>query len=208
MSLIIPYKEDLNKNRGTFIRPNGEILSSFDLHNDFARHYCFGPLYEPLMHCLHFSSSSNDDTTFQELFNLLKKYHNYKGTIEEVNEYSSSKLTIEQLKLFKLWLKCSEQFDLTSDFMIYVLNFDKVETIRRTTIITTNPNPHIRFFNYYLMDWDVIDYPPMKYNSDTGMFEFDESNYFLGNSNDKMTEDKIEEIKEKVLIKDRPLFFK
>ena len=92
--------------------------------------------------------------------------------------------------------------------MVYLLSFDKIETVIRETITTTNPNPHIRFFNYYLMDWFIIDQQPMKYNSNTGLFEYDKNNWYLGNIEDKEAEDEIKEIKAKVLKKDRPLFFK
>ena len=78
----------------------------------------------------------------------------------------------------------------------------------RETITTTNPSPHIRFFNYYLMDWNIIEQPQMKYNSDTGLFEYDKNNSYLRNSEDREAENEINDIKAKVLKKERPLFFR
>ena len=206
MSVIIPYKEkELYDNEGAFIKPDGEIIYTYGLHETFSRKYCNGQLYDSLDRCIY----SNDES-LADYFEYLKKYHNFKGTKEEIDEYSSSELTIEQLKLYKLWLERYEfsRHQLFSDFMVYLLSFDKVETVMGETITTTNPNPHIRFFNYYLMDWYIFEQPPMKYNSNTGLFEYDEDNWYLGKSKDKEAEDEIEEIKAKVLKKDRHLFFK
>ena len=213
MSLIIPYKEkELYGNQGAFIKPDGEIIYTYGLHETFSRKYCNGNLYNYLYSLIHQDSilSQDVENSLEGLFEYLKIYRNFKGKIEEINEYSSSELTSEQLKLYKLWLDQYEfsKRNLYSDFMVYLLSFDKVETVMRETITTTNPNPHIRFFNYYLMDWFIIDQPPMKYNSNTGLFEYDKNNWYLGNSEDKEAEDEIKEIKAKVLKKDRPLFFK
>ena len=78
--------------------------------------------------------------------------------------------------------------------MVYLLSFDKIETVMREAITTTSLNPHIRFFNYYLMDWNIFEQPPMKYNCDTGLFEYDRNKSYLGNSEDKAAEDEICEI--------------
>lgn len=207
MSLIIPYKEkELYDNEGAFIKPDGEIIYTYGLHETFSSKYCNGQLYDFLNRCIY----DKDDKMITEWFEYLKVHHNFKGTKEQIDEYSSSELTQEQLKLYKLWLDKYEfsRRNLLSDFMVYLLSFDKVETVMRETITTTNPNPHIRFFNYYLMDWDIFEQPPMKYNSNTGLFEYDEDNWYLGKNEDKEAEEEIEEIKAKVLKKDRPLFFK
>lgn len=124
---------------------------------------------------------------------------------------NSTKLTKEQQELFEQWLdryEFSKKRNFYSDFMVYLLSFDKIETRMRETITTTNSSPHIRFFNYYLMDWNIFEQPPMKYNSDTGLFEYDKNNCYLGNSEDKEAENEINEIKAKVLKKERPLFFR
>ncbi|MBR2828521.1 MAG: hypothetical protein IKE70_04755 [Bacilli bacterium] len=212
MSIIIPYKEkEIYDNDGAFIKLNGEIIYTHGLHETFSRNYCNGYLYNQLYSHLHPNSHlpKYDEDKIEDYFEYLKAYYNFKGTIEEIEEYSSTKLTKEQLNLYKLWL---ERYELNStylfsDFLVYVLQFDKVETVMRETITTTNPNPHIRFFNYYLMDWYIIEQPPMKYNKKKEIFEYEENGY-LGNQEDKESEEEIEEIRRKVLKKDRPLFFK
>ena len=205
MSLIIPYKEkELYDNEGAFIKPDGEIIYTYGLHEKFSDKYCNGEEYEYL------SRLKYGNTYDPNAFEYYKKEHNYQGKQEDIDVFGSTKLTSEQLKLYKLWLDEYEfsRRNLLSDFMVYLLSFDKVETVMRETITTTNPNPHIRFFNYYLMDWFSINQPPMKYNSKTGLFEYDYNNLYLGNSEDKEAEDEIKEIKARVLKKDRHLFFK
>ncbi len=119
-------------------------------------------------------------------------------------------MTKEQLELYKLWLDdydFSRMYDL-SDFLVLLLSFDKVETVMRRCI-TTNDQPHIRFYNYYLMDWYIKHLTPMKYNKQINKFEHDEKEDWLIRYNeDRRVAEEIDEIKAKVLKKDRPLFFK
>ena len=49
MSLIIPYKEkELYDNEGAFIKPDGEIIYTYGLHETFSGKYCNGEEYEYL----------------------------------------------------------------------------------------------------------------------------------------------------------------
>lgn len=93
--------------------------------------------------------------------------------------------------------------------MLHVLDFDKVETMWRKSITTTSFESHIKDYNYYLRDWNIELRTKMKYNKETGIFEpvyYPEDN--LIRDADREAEDEIEEIKRKVLIKDRHHFFK
>ena len=79
----------------------------------------------------------------------------------------------------------------------------------RRAITTTSRQPHIRFYNYYLMDWYIDKKTPMKYNEKTGLFEYDEpKDWMIYYNEDRKVEDEINEIKAKVLRKDRHHFFK
>lgn len=78
----------------------------------------------------------------------------------------------------------------------------------RRAITTTSSTPHKRFYNYYLMDWYIKRVPKMKYDSQSGLFLFDNSQWRFDNSEEKEAEEEIEEIKSRVLLKDRYLFFK
>lgn len=144
-------------------------------------------------------------------FEEFKKNYNYEGEREDIDVYKSSKLTSAQLELYKLWLENYEfaHRNLYSDFLVYLLGFDKVETVLRRAITTTYPQPHIRFYNYYLMDWYIDRHLPMKFNKDTGHFEHvSRKDCLFESKEDRQFESEINEIKSRVLLKDRPLFFK
>jgi len=183
MSLIIPYDDKFDRGDGAFISPSNEIILTHGEHERFAGKYCSGIDY---------------------LFSR-------RSSTKNGDPFSLSKLTKEQLELYKLWLEKKEcnKRKMHSDFMVFVLGFDKVETIMRRAITTTSNIPHIRFYNYYLMDWYIDKHTPMKYNPEIGLFEYDEpKDWMIKYSEDRKFEYEINEIKQKVLIKDRPLFFK
>ena len=59
------------------------------------------------------------------------------------------------------------------------------------------------------MDWNIINLPKIKYNPKTNMFENSEqNNIFVASYLDREYEEEINEIKSKVMIKDRHHFFK
>lgn len=62
--------------------------------------------------------------------------------------YRPTKLTKEQQELFELWLDQYEfsKHNLYSDFLVYLLSFDKVETVLRESITTTNCKPLYKIF--------------------------------------------------------------
>ncbi len=205
MSLIIPYEEKLYSKEGAFINPNGEIIFTYGQHEGFASEFCNGKDYQFL------SEVKYGWSYYSSHFEEFKEAYNFDGEKEDIDVYKSTMLTKEQLELYKLWLESYEfsRRNLLSDFMVYLLGFDKVETVMRRAITTTTPQPHIRFYNYYLMDWYIDHQTPMKFNKDTGHFEYDQKeDWFLKYNEDRQVESEINEIKSKVLVKDRHLFFK
>ena len=92
--------------------------------------------------------------------------------------------------------------------MFFVLGFDKIQTKLAKTITTTNYEPHIKFYNYYLMDWYIEQYSPMKYVDEVSGFKYIRNNYIINSYRDSEAENEINEIKAKILKKDRPYFFK
>ena len=182
MSLIIPYNEYINS-KGAFITLNGNFLTIQSNHENFAHDFCNGKDYN----------------------NLLKQ----KKDNPNIDIYKSSMLTKEQLQLYKLWLKkykYSKDNNLC-DFLVYLLAFDKVETILEKAITTTSLEPHIRFYNYYLMNWHIDIQKPLHFNEKTKEFEHINISNWLSYK-DKETETEINEIKQSVVIRDRHLFFK
>lgn len=180
MSLIIPYEDKLDTCNGAVIKPNGSIIYTYGEHESFAKNYCRGKDYSLLTSSM----------------------------IEGVDIYSSSKLTKQQLELYKLWLR-SEKFPSNIDFMVYLLRFDKVGTLLGNAITTTNNKPHIRFYNYYLMDWYVDKLSPMRFNKKTGTFEYNVEESYIQFDDDEEAAEEIKKIKSTVLCKkDRRAFFK
>ncbi len=95
-----------------------------------------------------------------------------------------------------------------SDFMVLVLDFDKVEIRLKNTITTSSRQPHIRFYNYYLMDWNINVYEKLHFNNTTNTFEIIHP-YPLGFDQEDTDEYyEIEDIKSRTLIKERSLFYK
>jgi hypothetical protein len=192
MAIILPYEDKLDMNDGAFIDPSGNILFTYGNHLDFAKNYCFGSEFDYLS----YAGSNNEEE------NHIKE--------DSMDIFSLSKLNKKQLKLLKLYLNDYHfllQHDLT-DFLVLLLRFDKIEKLTKRYITTTNAQPHIRFYNYYLMEWRIENQKPIKYNSDTKQFESDENFDWLVSKEDMEAEGEIEEIKTRVLKKDRPLFFK
>lgn len=199
----IPYIPMLSNCGGAFITPSNETFYVNNNHENFAMNYCHGEYY----YLLNSIKNSYPAYNFEEF----KLEYNLDINKEDIDIFSSSSLTIEQLNLFKLWLK-SHKLDYRTcytDFLVYLLGFDKVENILKNTITTSNKYPHIRFYNYYLMDWNIDTHNSLKYNPNTKLFEpLHHDNTFVASYLDREYEEEIYEIKSKVKLKDRPYFFK
>ena len=204
MSLIIPYEDNLFSSEGAFIMPDGQITYVGVGHEWFAYDYCKGNNFQFL------SDVKTGWSYYSDHFEEFQKEYNFIGAKEDLDPYMTTKLSPEQLMLFKNW---EELYEFSrcffSDFLVYCLGFDKVETVMRRAITTTNPNPHIRFYNYYLMEHDIDCQRPMRFNEETGLFKYiDDNPYSFANKEDRDAEAEINDIKKRVLKKDRPLFFK
>ena len=118
------------------------------------------------------------------------------------SEFQSSKLTKEELELFKIWLDeyyFTHQRAMLTEFLVYFLDFDQVISRSYSSIITTSDIPHIRLYNYYLMKWNIVTKLPKHYNPQTNRLEA----YVREGFNDRHIEDmkalqEIEEIKRDV----------
>lgn len=185
MSIIIPYDEKLEKRVGAFVNPSGNMLYvGREGHEQMAKDFCIGQNNDFILEC---------------------------SNREQIDEYISSNLTKNQLQLLKLWLL---NYKVTrnnsySDFLVYLLYFDKIEKIMQKSITTASLQPHVRFYNYYLMDWDIHEVAPIKYNYDTKTFEQLSllKSGIITYKDDEAAEE-IEQIRSQVRLKDRPLFFK
>lgn len=203
MNNIIPYYNYLENCNGAFITPTNEILFVNGNHENFSMNYCLGEYY-------HFLKNIKSNYPCYPFIDFKENY-NFDGNIEDIDLYISSYLNKEQLDLYKLWEKL-HQFDCKTfytDFLVCIIGFEKVENILKKTITTTTNNPHIKFYNYYLMDWNIIHQPKIIYNQELNIFEQEKNNHWYQNSyQEREYEYEISEIKSKVRKKDRHYFFK
>lgn len=202
MNKIIPYNDKLGYSNGGFINLNSEIVL-VNHHEIYAREYCYGKDYDFLKQIKYGRSLYS--------FEDFQKEYNFNGSKEDIDVFASSNLTKEQLVLLKKWLQEHERVtrNLLSDFLVYVVGFDKIETIRRKAITTTTQQPYTKFYNYYLMDWYIDWYKPlMIFNEETGCFEYAKRDYIVMNHEDREVKSEIDEIKANVLRKDRHHFLK
>lgn len=197
MNNIIKYDVNLLDSQGAWITPNGEIIYIDTLHENYAKKYCFGDAYDYLYQIKYLISNNE--------FQNWKAKNNFNGTREDINEYIDSKLTLEQLKILKKW---NESFGSGySDYLCGILGYDKVNTIAKSTIITTNPQPYIKYWNYYLMDWDIDVVPSIYYDTKEHNFNLYDRSLLYADKN-YIILDELDEIKQKTLIKDRYKYFK
>lgn len=211
MSLILPYDSELMESDGAFIKPDGKIVYPFEGHEGYARKYCIGQYFDALSKIRSDAYLGRHDEFCysEEYWNELKKMFNYKGDKKDVDIYLSSSLNKEQLELYKKWIEEHEFLNnnLWSDFLVYVLGIDKVDTIRRRGITTTSRIPHVRFYNYYLMDWNIWVHNPKVLSEETGCF-VSAPREFCTSLEEREAKEELDEIKAKTLKKDRIHFLK
>ena len=206
MDRIIPYDESLSNNHGALISPDGKILYVQTTHEVFAKKYCCGLEYDKLRYIKNCSSDL--------LFDEFKEAYSFSGNRKDIDEWSFSNLTKKDLELYKIWLKKYSRYHGSAsslDFMVLYLGYDKVESIKKNFITTTSKIPHVRFFNYYLMDWDVLQLPKSYYDDNEKIFKFKENDsldFYHSHLIDQEKEEEIETIKAKVKKKDIPYFFR
>lgn len=206
MHTIIPYQDRIFTGCGAMISPGGNIQSIYTLHEVFARNYCNGEDYDYLKFIKYNASL--------ELFEEFKRNYYFNGNKSDIDEWCHSKLTPLELEKYKIFLnQYGNYFKYASalDYMIYVLKFDKVESLLNRTIITTSKIPHIRFFNYYLMDWDIRTLSFAHFNKEKGKFYFNDNDIvdlYHSYSIDSEAEEEINNIKKKTKKIDIPYFFR
>lgn len=139
MSIIVPYRaEELRDSAGAFVKPDGEFifLKKFGpIHLEYAFNYCRGPAYNSLLLSRHLEKDMS------------------------IDPFASSKLSEKDLDMFKTIKLISDYDDL--EFMrMYlgwdVIRYDYYNDRIRPIILTSSPQPHVRFFNYGLMDAHFI----------------------------------------------------
>lgn len=95
-----------------------------------------------------------------------------------------------------------------SDFAVTTIGIDKIETHKNKTITTTKLNIYESYFNYLLMDYDIVQLPKVVFDKNKNSFEKVEQNEFsLSKLEDEKYKQEIELIKKMVPYKDRSKYF-
>ena len=168
--ITINYDSSLVNGNGAFIKPDGSIIKINTIHELFAREYCLGYDYDLIIDVINGKMSFDD---YNSLFN-------YNGSFDDLNPFINTSLTDNELALFLKWynLYLNDRDYICSDFLVQVLNWDKVETIQSKAIYTSNIKKNIRFYNYILMNWTIVTIPKLIYDENSNSFnEVDSNNY-------------------------------
>ena len=210
MSIIIPYDENLIKTAGAYFTPQGNIIDTWD-HEQFARDYCLGPLYDELN-----SIKQNPD---KYDIDTLRKEYNISSieSIKNLDIYRTSKLNENEMQALKEYEK-SRFFENTyNEFLMNIKHYDKIETYDRYIkkaidhningrIFSDTNEPHIRFWNYYLMGWK-LDTPYICFFWHQIEHQLEEYSVMV-TKEDIEAQKELDDIKRRVRTEDRPVFFK
>lgn len=94
------------------------------------------------------------------------------------------------------------------DFAVQTMDFDKVESQLRKTITTSKINIYESFFNYLIMDFDVIKIPKIIYREDENRFIQMKHNEFITTSKEKEFEEEVKLIKKHIPYNERKKYFR
>ncbi len=92
------------------------------------------------------------------------------------------------------------------DTLVLYIGLDKIESSKEKTITTTKNNIYETYFNYILMDFDIVKLKRLLYDENTNDFYYEHNNTFI-NRNEVKYEEEIKLIKKSVPLKDRHNFF-
>ena len=69
--------------------------------------------------------------------------------------------------------------DLHSNFLVQILNYDRIRLHCNNSIVTSNSRCYTKYYNYYLMDHDIIHLPKIILKNDSFVYknELDEEEY-------------------------------
>lgn len=238
MVSIVPYIDGIIESDGAVVFPNNQVKLINDSHNEYSYRYILGKDYDYLKSLCDSVTIYDDEyrklkikekeakskverdyyafmssilqNEASERFNDYVKKHNLSWrSIDDIDPYISSPLSENEKILLNKWLETRHGKDAYSDFLLQVLGIDKIHTITSLYIFTTSSCPYIKYFNYYLMGFEISEQYPMKYNEVSGKFAFYDEDClsFLKEKNLQYKED-ASELRSKILIKDRHLFFR
>lgn len=105
-------------------------------------------------------------------------------------------------------LEALKNISFIQDFAVQTMDFDKVESQLKKTITTSKINIYESFFNYLIMDFDIINLPKIIYHEDINKFLQMKDNEFITTSKEKEFEEEIKLIKKYIPYNERKSYFK
>jgi len=94
------------------------------------------------------------------------------------------------------------------DILVSLIGFDKIETTIPKTISTTKVNINETFFNYLIMDYNIVQLPKLVYNQEHNNFKWIKPNPYIQTSTEKEYEEEIKLIKKYIPYSERTQYFK
>ena len=94
---------------------------------------------------------------------------------QDANHYINNHLNEEQKYLWEKWVDIYRYgnwypIDVFSKFLLQVCDIDMINTYRNNTVITTDPYPNIKYFNYLINNFSFYYEMPLKYDESEGYF--------------------------------------
>lgn len=121
---------------------------------------------------------------------------------KEVNDYGLPNVDMDGK------LESLKNISFIQDFAVQTMDFDKVESQLRKTITTSKINIYESFFNYLIMDFDIINIPKIIYREDENRFIQMKHNEFITTSKEKELEEEVKLIKKYVPYNERKKYFR
>lgn len=129
----IPYREELVNLSACFLLPDNTLIFGNCIHEESAKSILVG-------------------TTIFPKYNL---------NLQRLE--SNVSLSEEELHLFNAYLNfvmaSGLYTDLHSNFLVQMLNYDRIRLHFNNSILTCNSRCYTKYYNYYLMDHDIIHLP-------------------------------------------------
>lgn len=127
----LPYSKQLLTASGVFLLPDNSLILG-DYHELVARDFC-------------------NRVSEKVLYNIY---------LEELGK--TIEISDEELRLLREYKQISElNNEFYSNFMVQVLNFDRIRLYSTNSIVTSNEKCYTKYYNYYLLGHDIIQLPKL-----------------------------------------------
>ena len=94
------------------------------------------------------------------------------------------------------------------DLLVQFVGFDKIESQNPRTITTSKRNIYEEFFNFLLMDYDIVQIPRLVFDKNTQHFRWIYPSSFINAGTNRECEEEIQYIKRYVPYEERYRYFK